>query len=189
MPDDRTRFLSTAVKITLVIGLLIAAIPFLGSLRPSQVANELNRFERLDITSFDRNSSRIVNIRPPKTWEEGDTTSVRPGRAWLVVRDNAGVFRVFSLPTWDGNILMGLRYWGQFEGYCEDLGPAPDAGVFDAATEIQCNDENNDSYFFPHWRWTLDGKNISRVIVDMELIRSEIQQDDLVIFDPVWNLD
>ncbi len=189
MADDRARFLGTGVKITLLVGLLIAAIPFAGSLRPSQNADELNHFERIDVANFDRNSSRVVDISPPKRWEEGDTTLVQPGRAWLVIRDNAGVFRVFGLPTWDGDILIGLKYWGQFEGYCHDLGPVSGTSIIDAETEIQCNDEDNDSYFFAHWRWTLEGKNISRVVVDMELVRSELQQDDLVIFDPVWNLD
>ena len=189
MSDKRVKYLSTVVKVTLAVGIFLVAIPFFGSLRPSQVANELNHFERIDVADIDKNTSRIIQARPSKEWKEGDSTRLRPGRAWLIIRDNTGVFRVFGVPTWEGSILMGRSFWGQFEGLCNDLGPASGANVIDAGTEIRCNDEDNDSYFAPHWQWTIDGRNISREIVDLPLIRSELQQTDLAIFDPVWNLD
>ena len=184
----RSKKLGIAVAVFSIVGLLLAAVPFIGSLAPTERTRAMEVFQRVDVSDFERNTYQLIRVRPSKRWSEGSTSVVRPGRAWLVIRDDVGHFRVFGLPTWDDSILMPLRYWGQFEGYCRDLGPARDAVRIDAGTQIVCNDEDNDQFFRHHWYWSLDGRNLSGSVVNLEPIRTELQRDELVVLDPPWNL-
>ena len=84
---------------------------------------------------------------------------------------------------------MGLSFWGQFEGFCDDISPFSEYHVLDQDSEIRCNDEDNDAHSMEHWRWTLDGKNLSGAIVDLELVRSELQWNELAVFDQRYFLD
>ena len=189
MIDRRIKVLSAAVKLTIVIGLALAAIPFVSSLNPSELANELTTFERIDISDFPRNTHRLIQARDSQQWENEGATNMRPGRAWLVIHDNSGAFHVFGLPTWEGKVLMPRSFWGQFEGLCEDLGPSSKVAVIDRTTQIQCNDQDNIQHSAKYWFWSLNGENLTRELADMDKIRSERQLNDLVIFDAAWNLN
>ena len=100
MSNQRTTNLGRAAILVSVIGIVLAAIPFLSSLKPSQLARELNQFKKVDVSEFENNSWQVIHLRHSKEWEAGGATHLRLGRAWLVIRDDVGLFRVFGLPTW-----------------------------------------------------------------------------------------
>ena len=184
MSERRTRTLGYAVVATFIVGVVIAAVPFIGSLKPSARADALVGKRRVDISDFEPNSYRLIRIEESRLERTSQSTRFHNGRSWLVIRENSGEFTVFGLPTWEESIPMPRDIWGQHEGFCFDLGPANTESKFDESTIIQCNDPDEDTaWFAEYWYWSIDGKNVSGELPDLSPVRTLVEGDVLAIND------
>jgi hypothetical protein len=185
----KTMVLGYAVVATLLVGVVLASVPFVGSLRPSAKAKTLAGMQRIDITDFAASSYRLITVRNRRVEESEELTRYRPGKAWLIIRDDLGRFFVYNLPTWEDAVLMPRSTWGELAGFCQDFGIAMTESRITDQTMIQCNDANNDQHFAEHWYWSLDGRNKSRELPDLQLIRSREEGHELAIVDPFWEIE
>ena len=139
----------------------------------------------MDISDFERNSYRIIRVTESRLEETATSTRYHTGKSWLVIRDDAGRFFVYWLPTWEDAVVMPRSTWGQFEGFCRDLGtPRKETTVTDH-TLIQCNEPDEKTMWFAeYWYWNLNGENVSGELPDLMRIRSQVEGDELAINDP-----
>lgn len=169
----------------MLVGLAFVSVPFVESLKPSVRADALVRAHRLGISDFERNTYRIVRVTDSKLEETARSRRYLTGKSWLVIRDNAGRFFVYWLPTWEDAIVMPRSTWGQFEGLCRDLGTPRDERTVTDRTLIQCNAPDEEAMWFSKfWYWNLTGENVSGELPNLVRIQSQIEGDELAINDP-----
>lgn len=150
---DRLRFLQLTTAAIGTVGVLVACVPFIGSLKPSARAEAA--LPRIDISGIEQGTFSIL---PHPAL--GD--AVREFRwSLFVLRRNDGSVRVWDVPTKDGSVGMPDRYWWLPFYACTRFGPAMVQGRVDEESLLECRDPEAPGGWWAHaWRWDLNGKCI-----------------------------
>jgi len=161
--SETRKYLVAATITVLIIGAIISSIPFLQSLAPADHLPE--HTTELDISDLPPASSKLFQMKSNKKIQNADgSVTWQSGNALLVVKDASSTIYLYSVPTWEGKVMMPYRYWGQHEGYCPDL-----KAVFESEKEpiIKCTSSEWAEFLTKQWKWSLEGKNLGTDLPNM----------------------
>jgi len=89
----------------------------------------------------------------------------------ILIRDFDGTFHSFRVPTWESDVVIPLRIWGQWDFTCADFGPKTVDGMLQPDTTIRCHSSeimlNSDSMA----QWSIDGKSLTHPYPDLPKLR------------------
>lgn len=149
-------------------GLAAAAIPFLKSLAPTDRAEAARAaWSMPDPPPLEPGQVLIRDVQPGRRSDDADGTTLRWGSRDMIIRDLAGRYHWFRLPTWEGKFLMPNFVWGQWEGLCEDFGPTMDDGRLARDATIQCNDPDFGNWPARDATWHINGKALDDRFPDL----------------------
>ena len=149
-----------------VSGLIFASVPFINSLSPGKHLPE--NYTEIDISNLEPNSIKIVQLKESERIEDQSGLTLRSGYAILVVKDKNNELHAYWLPTWEGEILMPYRYWGQHEGLCTELKIGK---YLSNEIEIYCENNNWAEFLTKQWRWTVEGENLGTDLPDFHPVK------------------
>jgi len=161
--NTRRKALTTVMMVLLCAGLILLSVPFIDSLSPPSHAPAYAT--EIDISSSMPGSFSLLHFKKGRKVEYSNGGwGFRSGDALLLVRDLDSKFYLYYLPTYNGKIVMPLKWWGQYEGYCKrmsvNFGSLPTAIFCEETQEsMDWNSEN--------WVWSVDGKNLSGELPDL----------------------
>ena len=173
----RRKQLVVIVTCLAIIGAIFTAIPFISSMNPTSEISDYAR--ELDISKIRPNSSRLFQIRKSKKVEEPTSTSWYSGLALFVVRDNSGKFYLYSLPTWEGKVIMPYKQWGQHDGYCPDL----EVRISNKKEAIiQCGSPDYAEFLTKQWYWSINGENLGEDLPDLVKVQFRVSSGVMYAF-------
>lgn len=169
---QRKRWLLWVTTSLGVVGSVMLAMVLLGSMQPTPRAEAA--LPRVDIADLQPGQLMTAALYP-HDWFDGYRWSV------LLYRQADGSVKAWELPTKAGKVGMpDLRWWRPMY-LCEDFGLAPDHLSDDQSVVIQCNDTNEAvSWWKPHWRWDVDGKNLGTMVDDLIPAKGIVEGDFFV---------
>ena len=161
----KTRFLKFAVGATFLAGMILAAIPFIGSLAPSQKADSLVALINVD----DVQSGSFVEEQS------------QFGRVFAL-RDRDEVLRVYLVPHHDGQYWLPDPNWERAFYPCKDFGPDSDGDRLVAGGLFRCRESNVEWVTTDEgMTWAFSGENETGVVADMQTPRYERVGNHLVV--------
>lgn len=166
----RRRVLAAIVLATFGVGIVLAAVPFLFSLKPN--AKAYAAVPRFPIPAIGPNSYTYL----PNPREQGRHFPM----VILVVSDENGQKRYWSIPTVDGTTAIPDKYPYRGVWKCKDLSPD-----FEERS-IRCKD---DDWAVREWadpRWDFRGRDISNYdwLPDLEAVVGREINGDYVLLRP-----
>ena len=135
-----------------ISGLVVAAVPFIGSLNVSERA--LANRPHITIDHIGEGESEIIT-------SEGATYSM----TFMVYRSLKGDVRVWKIPVYKGKIILPDIHWGRWAMLCDEFTLDKVKNVF------RCLDEHLQQYSWvtDEMLWDVDGKNLGKFTEDMIL--------------------
>lgn len=167
------RTYTVALVLLGVIGLVLAGVPFIGSLSPTDNAKaEWASWNTPPEPNLERGHVLIRQISNSERRENADGSwSPLWGKRDLLIRDHDGKFYSFRLPTWNGKVVLPRLYWGQWDGECEELGPKTTNGALLSDTTIRCNDSAGSWWSGDTPEWSLAGESLVKPYPDLPKLR------------------
>lgn len=135
------------------LGLILAFIPFGASLNPS--AKSIANLPRTDISDLSNGQYKISTV--------SSLGGAGNGYSWgvLVYKNFAGEINVWDIPVKDKGVGLPDLKWWRPTLLCSEFGPTKVNGSVDESLPIKCHDDESELYWLrPHWKWTIEGKNI-----------------------------
>lgn len=143
----------------LLLGLVLASMPFFASLRPTPQAEQA--LPHLDLSAIQPGTYAIIanETAPPMGsvhW------------AWLLLRQHNGQIAVWDVPTQNHAVLMPDYFWWRPSWVrCEHFGPSLSAGTLNEALPITCHDAGLSAQQRQDWRWDIRGRSLSDNVESM----------------------
>lgn len=169
---SRTYLVTTTIGL-LSIGVVAVAIPFLKSMGPT--AQALNDLPRVKITGIDPGEYRLQNYIPTHGSSDGWQLQL------FIYRRFNGDLKVWRLFSKNDAVGMPDLSWTRPMLECRDFGPTVVNGLVDESRPITCHDDNVSDYWKNEWRWTIDGKNMGKMVEDMVPVSGSIEGEFFVI--------
>ena len=157
----------------LSIGTVIAAIPFIQSMGPT--AQAFNDLPRVKVAGIGPGQHKLQNYIP--THSSADDWQLHA----FVYKKFDGELRVWRLFSKNGAVGMPDLSWSRPMLECRDFGPTIINGIVDETKPITCHDDNVSDYWRKEWRWTVDGKNLGKMVEDMDQVSGSIEGEYFVI--------
>jgi hypothetical protein len=158
---NRKRILKITVGLCMLVGLTGMAVPFFASMSPSEkVYAEL---PRINISDLKIGRYKIVKHPAAATWGRSGI-----GYSILVYRLQSSEIKAWSVPSKNGAVLMPDLHWWRPMYPCENFGISAAGSNSYNELSIQCNDSDTPEWWADKWKWSIDGKNYSRQVDDME---------------------
>lgn len=154
-------------------GLIIASVPFVGSLSPSETAKaEKAAWEMPPVPGLEPGQVLVRQVSESARREYPDGSwSMILGKRDILIRDIEGVYHSFRVPTWKDKVILPRRYWGQWDGECEKFGPKTMDGVLAVSAIIECNDATGSWWDGAEPKWSLEGKSLVEPYPDLPKLR------------------
>jgi hypothetical protein len=154
------RILTYLVNGLAFIGIVALSVPFILSLNPSERVDA--SLPRVDLSSLEPGRHRTV--RNPKLPEYYD------GIVWsvLLIKKKDGQVKAWVIPTKNNTVMMPDIHWWRPMTPCETFGPTKLNGLIDEEAPIKCHDDSVPEWWADKWQWSIDGKNLSDQVDDME---------------------
>lgn len=171
---DRKRILKIAVGSCLLVGLTGLAVPFFSSMSPSEkVYADL---PRINITDLKVGGYKIVKHPAAATWGRSGI-----GYSIFIYRLQNGELKAWSVPSRKSAILMPDLHWWRPMYPCENFGLSASGSDSNKEVSMQCNDSDTPEWWTDKWKWSIDGKNYSGQVDDMEPVRGAEKSGYFVI--------
>ena len=148
---------------TLLVGVVFALVPFVGSLNPPANAGE--GLPNINISEMSVGEFRFHDVKD-KNW--------RYSTRYMVVRNSKIEFFIYyMLRNDEGATMLPDLHWWIGGSPCNDFGPTTELGKVTANSIIKCHDTDTvtdmDSYR-PDITWKVTGEAIDHYYDDMERI-------------------
>lgn len=147
---NQRKHLSIVLSGLVVIGIIMAAIPFIRSMNPSARAEAALPY--IDISALSGGSYVVEKIGGKHYFED----------SYLLLRDYDHQLYVYLLPIHDGKVLLPDIHWFRFGGLCEKFSPEIENGKLKKGGIIKCHDKLDNNWWAHEWRWSYDGKNLGK---------------------------
>lgn len=140
------RFLTYIIASIAAVGLVIAAIPFIQSWRPSETA-AANRVV-LELDEFAPATYQVIAGRNARLY---------------ILHFPLGTYRAFKVPVEDGRVRMpDIHWWRRGRLYnCVDFGPDDPSQPLTNHSLFRCHDSATPEWWATRWKWRLDGSNVA----------------------------
>ncbi|UTW46364.1 hypothetical protein KFE80_05650 [bacterium SCSIO 12696] len=159
---DRLRVLKTGLFSIVLIGIAFIAIPFLGSLKPSQKAYA-DRL-RVDVSHLNEGEVWISELPTLGEFSSGYEFKL------LFFKGVGDELQVWRVLVKDGMVFMPDIHWWRPGYLCKNF------GIFASEPEVlTCLDKEVPEWWQKHWRWNVSGKNIEQMVDDMEPARGGVE--------------
>ncbi|MES9948591.1 MAG: hypothetical protein ABW118_06510 [Candidatus Thiodiazotropha sp.] len=160
----------------LIVGGSYAAYPFLASMNPSMKANA--EIPSVSIKEMKPGSYIISEHSRSVEYFQGYKSVV------MLVKRLDGRIDAWSLLARNGEVGLPDYHWWQVYFDCENFGPAVNGGVIDEAKPITCRDDLEKKYGISNnrWKWSIDGKSLTKHLNDMEKIEGSVKGDHYVLY-------
>lgn len=152
-----------------VIGMVLAAIPFIRSMNPSARAEAALPY--IDVSSLSPGSFSMEKMEGMHYFED----------AYLLLRDYDQQLYVYLLSLHEGKVLLPDIHWFRFGGLCEKFSPEMENGKLKRGGTIKCHDKLDNNWWAQEWRWSYDGKNLGKSTDDLVKPKYSIKGDYLTI--------
>ena len=149
--------LKIAVLIVAVIGILLASIPFFGSLVPSKKASASR--PHIDLTTLERGTFLETDSRWSKIF---------------VLHTQSDEIYVFVVPFVNNRYWLPDISWEKMNLPCNSFGPDHENGVLVAGGTFHCRDSEYSDYYEGELRWRLSGESLGVRTQDMQVPEHEI---------------
>lgn len=160
---NRRRFLIATTFTTFIVGVVLASIPFFGSLRPNARAEAaLPRFNISGIGAGD-----LYVMENPIFGGNYNGYEFK----LLFYKDSFGQIKVWVVPVKDGLVGMPDIHWWRPIHQCQK---------FEVVTEgtekvLACLDKDISDWWSKQWKWTIKGENIEGMVDDLESAKGVIE--------------
>ncbi len=165
--------LVAAIAGMLLIALVVAIVPFLQSMNPT--ARAYNDLPRIKLTGLAPGDYRLADYLPQHT-APGDWTIKA-----FVYKKHSGEINVWRLPARNGAVGMPDLSWWRPLFECRNFGPTVVNGIVDETGPITCHDDKVSDYWRREWRWTIDGKNLGKMVEDLDPVFGSVQGEFFVV--------
>jgi hypothetical protein len=171
---NKRQTLASTIIFFFMIGLAIAAYPFISSLWPSEKA--IAGWPSIDISDLHPGSFKITAY--PKAWKFTRDVSY----VILVVRKSDGEYKAWPLLARNGVVLIPeYFYWAAYTE-CKDFGPTMQGDVMDESKPIQCHDDlGTMQSWFASRRWSIDGNALTDQVPDLITVPFKLEGKYLVL--------
>lgn len=161
---SKIKFLRYSIVGLIFFGIVLASIPFIGSLKPSARATALG-------TPID------ISDQEPGTVEEYET---RWGHAFVVYRPGEDVV-VFHVSGNEHVYMLPDEKWYRAFIPCEDFGFEPQHGLITEESVFRCRQAQYGEWWESELVWTIEGRSLGQYTEDMPPAPYERYGDKLVI--------
>ncbi|MES9852794.1 MAG: hypothetical protein ABW170_13320 [Candidatus Thiodiazotropha sp. L084R] len=160
----------------LIVGGSYAAYPFLASMNPSMKANA--EIPSVSIKEMKPGSYKISAHSRSVEYFQGYKSVV------MLVKRLDGRIDAWSLLARNGEVGLPDYHWWQVYIDCKNFGPAVIDGVIDETKPITCHDDLEKKYGISNnrWKWSIDGRSLTKYLNDMERIEGSVKGDHYVLY-------
>lgn len=161
------RMLTGVLLILSLIGLSLASLPLIQSMKPSARADAA--LPRIDISSLSPGEFAIFKQSHPVRF-------LNYYNSILIYKRNNNEVLAWVVPVKEGKVVMPDFHWWQYPAYlCSKFGPTMINGVVDESLPIQCHDTETPKWWRDKWQWGFNGKNLNRQVDNLRRINGTIE--------------
>lgn len=156
---NRRKILLHSTLLVLMVGAILALIPFVKSLGPSEKAGE--DLPHIDISKLKEDNYLIYDVND-KWW--------RYSTKFLVIRLKDRDYRIYYMNrNEEGETMLPDLHWWRPGWPCKDFRPSTEEGKITSKSVIKCFDENQD--YRPDVSWKVTGEPIRHNYSPMEQVK------------------
>ena len=155
-----------------LLGLIVASIPFIESLRPN--ARAVANLPHIDLSEI---SPGHYSLKHP---EQADLFR---GYKWavFVYRKYDGSVKLWNVPVRKGKVGMPDLHWWQPIYECENFGPTVVNGRVQEDQPITCHDPEIHESWKKVWKWDINGKNVKDSYYDLEPTKGSVEGNYFIV--------
>ena len=155
----RKKLLWIGMIATLLVGVVFAMVPFVGSLNPPANAGE--GLPNINISKMAVGEFTLLDLKN-KQW--------RYSTRYMVVRNSESEFFIYYMMRNDeGATMLPDLHWWRGGWPCKNFGPTTEAGKITDNSIMKCHDPETNNYR-PDITWKVTGEAIDHYYDDMERI-------------------
>jgi hypothetical protein len=149
-----------------LFGLVLLAVPFVGSLNPS--ARAVGELPHVDLSQLGPGEFRVLEVQLSRIF---------------VLRLSSGELRVFSVPYSNDREVYFLPdiSWSRSWIPCEEFGPEVDSGQLAQDGIFRCHSGSPNEFWDEEHRWDFGGDNLGSHTEDLPVPRHEVAGQSLII--------